>query len=135
VRALKWANTNCFDRNLSFIFDQSDDTTRKRDVLAVYDAFRRHGEEIKLGGVSFLNSREALHLQVADMFAWEFNRNAHKILEKGSETASTDVYMELGKGIKWMDAQNCKKRRHYQDERFRDESTLFRNVGRNGKLF
>jgi hypothetical protein len=109
VRALKWANTNCFDTDLSFIFDQSDDLTRKRDVLAVYDAFLRHGDEIKLGGVSFLNSREALHLQAADMFAWEFNGNAHKILENRSETTSTDEYMELGKGVKWMDAQIVRK--------------------------
>ena len=98
-----------FDTDLSFIFDQSDDLTRKRDVLAVYDAFLRHGDEIKLGGVSFLNSREALHLQAADMFAWEFNGNAHKILENRSETTSTDEYMELGKGVKWMDAQIVRK--------------------------
>jgi hypothetical protein len=88
VRALKWAKANCFDRELSFIFDQSDDTARKRDVLAVYDAFRRHGEEIKLSGVSFLNSQKALHLQAADMFAWEFNRSAHKILGSGPVKSS-----------------------------------------------
>jgi len=43
------------------------------------------------------------------MFAWEFNRNAHKILENRSETTSTDEYMELGKGVKWMDAQIVRK--------------------------
>ena len=109
VRALRWANINCFDPDITFAFDGGDDPDRKRDIHAVYDAFRRHGNERNLCGVSFLDSKKFAALQVADLFAWELNRNAHKILERGMSTPSTQEYIHLGKGMHWMDAQIARK--------------------------
>ena len=109
VRALRWAYINAFDPDIAFVFDDSDNLERKRDIHACYDAFRRHAKEKHLSGIAFLNSKKVLPLQAADLFAWEFNRNAHQILEKGLHTPSTPEYLHLGKGMNWMDAQIARK--------------------------
>ena len=109
VRALRWANMNTFDPDITFVFDDSNDLERKRDIYACYDAFRRHTKGKHLSGIAFLSSRKVLPLQAADLFAWEFNRNAHEILEKGIHTASTPEYLHLGGRMKWLDAQIARK--------------------------
>ena len=105
VRSLRWAEVNCYDQDMEFIFDNSNDLERKRDIHAVYDAFRRHNTQKHLSGIAFRDSHIVPALQAADLFAWEFNRNARSILESGMNTPSTSEYIHLGKKMKWLDAQ------------------------------
>jgi hypothetical protein len=109
VRTLRWAESDSYDPDITFIFDDSDSLEGKRDIRAVYEAFRRHNKQKHLSGLTFMNSRKIMPLQAADMFAWEFNRNAHDILEKGVNTSTTREIVHLRKGMQWLDAQIARK--------------------------
>ena len=73
--------------------------------MTVYDAFKRQIEVTNICGIAFLDSKKIRPLQAADMFAWEFNRYGHKILDGGLESDVTEEMMHLRKNMKWLDGQ------------------------------
>ena len=107
VRALRWAQMATFDPDISFIFDYRQQS--ERDTRAVFDAFKEHWRDKNIVGIYFLDSTKILPLQAADLFAWEFNRNAHKILLHGMNTPSTKEMLHLAKGLEYIDAQIARR--------------------------
>lgn len=86
VRILHWAVQNTFDPDLAFVFDDSDNLERKRDILSVYDAFKQQVTVKNISGIAFLDSEVVRPLQAADLFAWEFNRYGQEMLRNGFYT-------------------------------------------------
>ena len=82
--------------------------------MAVYDAFKRHITDNNIVDIAFLDSTKITPLQAADLFAWEFNRIAQNILEKGANTLTTQEMLHLAKGMKWLDGQYAKRDRIIQ---------------------
>lgn len=109
VRSMVWAHEHTFDRDISYIFDDSNNLERKRDILAVFDAFKKETRFLNVTGISFMDSFKILPLQAADLFAWEFNRNAQSILEKGWETPTTTELLHLKRGMPWLGGQIARR--------------------------
>lgn len=83
VRSLAWAQTNTFDPQMTFVFDNRPDGVQ-RYAGTVYDVFEKHTQPPPyLAGYAFLNSTKVRPLQAADLVAWELYRYAKLILAKG----------------------------------------------------
>jgi hypothetical protein len=142
VRSVIWAQTHAFDTDISFVFDDSHDLERKRDILTVYDAFKEQTTINNICGIAFLDSKQSCSLQAADLLAWEFNRYAHDILENGLGTRMRPEMSHLIKEMYSLDGQIARReaiekiKSHAQSRHAPDIlaqfATHFRTYGRDG---
>jgi hypothetical protein len=82
VRALRWANENTFDPNITFVFDNRTPEV-ERHAKTIGDAFQKHSLRPEIVGTAFLSSSKIALLQAADLLAWELYRHANDILKMG----------------------------------------------------
>jgi hypothetical protein len=104
VRALGWAQTNCFDPQMTFIFDHRPEAVQ-RYTAAVFDGFEKTTlPPPNLVGCAFLSSMKIRPLQAADLVAWELYRYANSILQSGSDVVAPKEILHL-KANMWFAAQ------------------------------
>ena len=60
---------------------------------------------MNVAGIAFMDSSKIYPLQAADLFAWEYNRNAQNILTHGMKTLTTPELLHLKKGMPHLDGQ------------------------------
>jgi hypothetical protein len=88
VRALRWSRRNCFDPQITFVFDnRTEEIERRGKILGhmfqAYSAELRQNPQIV--GTTFTNSTAMRPLQAADMLAWEIYQHGREILSGGGE--------------------------------------------------
>jgi hypothetical protein len=87
VRALRWAQDNSFDPQMTFVFDNRTPEIERRG-RTIGDAFARQSEQLAppiIAGTTFLNSTAVVPLQAADMLAWEIYQHAREILSNDGQ--------------------------------------------------
>jgi hypothetical protein len=82
VRAIRWAETNTFDPQMTFIFDNRPSAVQREAQFASH-AFQngRPGESPAVVGTAFLSSKDKRPLQAADLIAWELYQFANDIYD------------------------------------------------------
>jgi hypothetical protein len=80
--AQKWAQDNCHDTKMRFVFDDRTEEM-KRHARVVHDAYRRWVSDLELPVLEFKNSHQEILMQAADMVAWEVYQHAKDIIESG----------------------------------------------------
>jgi hypothetical protein len=80
VRALHWAQTNAFDPEMTFVFDNRPSSVQ-REAQVVSHAFKtgRPGETPVVVETAFSSSKDVKLLQAADLIAWELYQFANDI--------------------------------------------------------
>jgi len=100
TKLIAWAQQFTFDPEMRFVFDNRTKEVERR-ARAVFDAFQRRIEKPRLAEISFGSSQKNLHLQAADMVAWEFYQYANDILANGFVDAKRPQYRRLASNMLW----------------------------------
>jgi hypothetical protein len=82
VCALRWAQQNAFDPEMTFVFDNRPSEIQRR-AKTVGDAFERHSTNPRVVGCQFASPFDICPLQAADLFAWEIYQHATEIFSSG----------------------------------------------------
>jgi hypothetical protein len=98
VSALRWARTNTFDPQITFVFDSRSKEIERR-AQAIGNAFEIHSTSPEVVGTAFLSSYKVRPLQAADMIAWELYQHAKDILRNGMKSAERPQLRRLYKNM------------------------------------
>jgi Protein of unknown function (DUF3800) len=88
VRSLRWSRENCFDPQITFVFDNRTEAIERRGkvlghMFQAYNVGMQQNPQIV--GTAFLSSTAIRPLQAADMLAWEIYQHGREILSGGGE--------------------------------------------------
>jgi Protein of unknown function (DUF3800) len=100
TKLIAWAQQFTFDPEMRFVFDNRTKEVERR-ARVVFHAYQRCIEKPRLVEISFSSSHKNLHLQAADMVAWEFYQYANDILANGFVEPKRQQYRRLASNMLW----------------------------------